>query len=170
MARKKKVVITEEINRTRAAEIFGEYAEYHNAVNAIIVEMDEEVRAIRERYQHKLAALKEKKEECFNLLEHFGRTNKKLFEKRKTMNFSFGKLGFRTGMPQLKTMPGFTWKKVLKACQTVFPDFIKQKPALDKEAIITRRKEEKIIAIMPLMGVRVVQDDTFFVEPKSEEA
>ncbi len=101
MARKKKVVITEEINRTRAAEIFGEYAEYHNKINTIIVEMEEEVRKIRERYQHRLAELREKRETCFNLLEHFGRTNKKLFEKRKTMGFSFGKLGFRTGMPQL---------------------------------------------------------------------
>jgi hypothetical protein len=42
-----------------------------------------------------------------------------------------------------------------------------EEPAKDK--LLANREDEEVAAMLPKVGVAVVQDETFYVEPKKEE-
>jgi phage host-nuclease inhibitor protein Gam len=109
-------------------------------------------------------AIKEKTES----LKAWAQVNPQLFGKRKSLEFPSGKLGFRTGMPKLSLLNRkWTWAKVLDAVRTTLPAFIREKPEVDKEAIIAQSQE--LAEFLPLVGVKVEQGETFFVEPAITE-
>lgn len=168
-SRKKKVVITEKIGRLEAEEIFAEYADLDNRMDSLTAAIDREMIALRDKHQPKISDLQDKRQLAFLKLEHFAETHPEYFTKRKTMRFIHGKLGFRTGMPQLKTQPGVTWKTVLKSLEKGFPKFVKKNPSVDKEQLLIKRKDNKVKLLFAAVGIVVVQDNTFFVEPKKEE-
>jgi len=167
--RKKKRVITENIDRQLAAEIFGEYAALHNNLDMITSQMETEMNATRDYYQPRIAETQQKLVEKFELLEHFAKSNPQLFEKVKSIGFTYGRLGFRKGMPALKTLPGKTWKKVLEYLKGTLPEYVEKKFSVKKDELLADREDPKLKDLFPIMGVKVVQDETFYVDLKKEE-
>ena len=93
------------------------------------------------------------------------------FGKKKSIEFLSGTLGFRTGTPKLALLSrAFTWEKVLENAQALIPAFIRSKPELDKEAILGQRDEEPLQYAIKRCGLKVVQDESFYVEPKLTDA
>jgi len=85
---------------------------------------------------------------------------------RKSITFAAGTLGFRTGTPKLELLSKrFNWKIVLANVQRLLPSFIRDKPEIDKEAIIAQRDEEAVQSAINACGMKVVQDEGFYVEP-----
>jgi phage host-nuclease inhibitor protein Gam len=83
---------------------------------------------------------------------------------RKSIAFSSGTIGFRTGTPALALLNRkWSWEKVLQAVQERIPEFVRQKPEVDKEAILAQRAI--LCRVLPEVGVKVVQGETFYVEP-----
>jgi phage host-nuclease inhibitor protein Gam len=71
--------------------------------------------------------------------------------------------GFRSGTPSLALLNRkWNWEKVLAACQSVLPNFIRNKPEIDKAAIILQREE--LAEVLPLIGVKVKKAEGFFVD------
>ena len=91
-----------------------------------------------------------------------------LFTKRKSLETTHGTIGFRTSTPKLKTLKGFTWASVLNLLKEFLPDYVRtaEEPAKDK--LLADREDEEVSALFPKVGIAVVQDETFFVEPKKE--
>ena len=94
-----------------------------------------------------------------------------------------GVIGFRTGTPKLKLLKGFTWASVEKLVKVFLPDYVREKTEVAKDRLLADRNLEDVgvtdslvIVEMPMIdamakcGLQVVQDETFFVEPKSETA
>jgi phage host-nuclease inhibitor protein Gam len=113
-----------------------------------------------------------------------------LLGKLKSDETPLATFGFRTGMPALKLLSKWTWEKVLDALNAVsLRQFIRNKPEVDKAAIIAAtdkgvitvayREEDGIhkggvevfyhYAAADL-GIRVAQDETFYIEPKLDDA
>ena len=71
-------------------------------------------------------------------------------------------------MPTLKTITGFTWDRVLEKIRVAYVEFVRTKEEVNKQAILDQRD---ILGPDKLrqMGVRVVQEEPFFIEPKIEE-
>ena len=75
--------------------------------------------------------------------------------------------GFRTGTPRLVLLNRkWNWALVLEKVQALLPNFIRNKPEIDKEALISQRAE--LAEFLPMVGVKVTQAEAFFVEPKLE--
>lgn len=86
---------------------------------------------------------------------------------RKSIAFLSGSLGFRTGTPKLDLLnKKWNWKTVLEQVKTLLPAFIRETPEVDKEAIISQRAEPAIQWALPRCGLKVAQDESFYVEPK----
>ena len=95
-----------------------------------------------------------------------------------------GVIGFRTGTPKLKTLKGFTWASALELVKRFLPGYIRQTEEIAKDKLLADRYDEvdfphsdgSGFVAMPLTtamgecGIQVVQDETFFVEPKSEDS
>lgn len=169
-SRAKKVLITEEITKEQAEIIFGEYASFDAQINQVTSKMDMEITRVREKYQEKLNTLCEAREKSMEKLQHFAVNNPDHFTKKRSLEFTHGVLGFRTGNPTLKTLRGFTWPAVTNMLKTFLPDYVRtvEEPAKDK--LLADRDKEEIADLFEKVGIEVKQQETFYVEPKKEQA
>ena len=92
-----------------------------------------------------------------------------LFSKKKSLEMVHGTIGFRTGTPKLKTLKGFTWASALQLVKEFLPDFIRSTEEIAKDKLLADREDETVAANLGRCGITVVQDESFYVEPKKEE-
>ena len=99
-------------------------------------------------------------------LQAWAETHPDAFAKgRKSIEMAAGTLGFRTGTPKLVLLSrAWNWKKVTDALMVHLPNFIRSVPEPDKESLLAQREE--LSPMFPLIGVKVEQGESFFIEPK----
>lgn len=181
MARQKKTIITG-VSKDAAEEAFATYAKASAEHSKITAEIELKCAQIREKYQDKLSSLQEVKDKSFDTLQAFAIENQdELFNKKKSLEMVHGTIGFRTGTPKLKTLKGFTWASALQLVKEFLPNYIRVSEEIAKDRLLSERDIDIIKPgdplgpgvplreVMPKCGISVVQDETFFVEPKSEE-
>ena len=149
---------------------FADYARCDANIQKITAKMDIAIINIRETYADELNRLNEQKEKYFDLLQSFAMENKaELFSRRKSIETTHGILGFRTGTPKLKTLKGFTWKSVTNLLKEFLPAYVRTVEEPDKERLISDRDIPETKEKFTKVGIEVVQEESFFVEPKKEE-
>lgn len=169
MAREKKVVHTGVTSEAMEAA-FSEFAIADAKLQKITANIDVQMTQIREKYADDIAKLTEKKDKAFDVLQAFALENKdELFARKKSLESVHGTLGFRTGTPKLKTLKGFTWGAVTNLLKEFLPSYVRttEEPAKDK--LLADREVEEVASVFSRVGIAVVQDETFYVEPKKEE-
>ena len=166
--REKKVLITEEITPEEANAIFAMYAEADAKLAKIQAEKDLAITKIREKYQDKEVQLIETKDKSFEKLQHYAMCNPDLFKVKKSIELPHGKIGFRTGTPKLKCLFK-KWDDALSKVKEMLPTYVRVKEELDKEGLLANKDNEEVARLFPLCGVKVEQDESFFVEAKKEE-
>ena len=168
--RQKKTVITG-VTREAAEEAFGIYAKTDAQIEKINAEIDLQCAKIREKYQQKLGELACDRECAFYTLQAYATENQaELFTKKKSLDMAHGTIGFRTGTPKLKTFKGFTWASALQLVKEFLPDFIRKTEEIAKDKMLADRESEGMVEKLSKCGITVAQDETFFVEPKKEDA
>jgi len=167
MAREKKVVHTG-VSTEQMESAFGEYAIADAKLAKIEATINVQMTQIREKYADEIARQNEVKERSFDVLQAFALANKDLFAKKKSMESVHGTIGFRTGTPKLKTLKGFTWGAVTNLLKEFLPGHVRtiEEPAKDK--LLADRDVEDVASLFGKVGIAVVQDEAFFVEPKKE--
>jgi phage host-nuclease inhibitor protein Gam len=167
--REKKVVVSG-VTRDQMEEAFGKFALADAKAQGINAKMDAEITKIRERNADALADLQEQKDAAFEVMQTFATENRDdLFTKRKSMETTHGILGFRTGTPGLKQMKGFTVASSVNLLKEFGADYVRTTEVIAKDKLIADRDNEGIPELMTKVGLKVVQEETFFVEPKKEE-
>lgn len=161
------------LTRAHAEELLGEIATLTIEQRAQKNELDRELTAAREKYEAPLGALTKQIEERTVILESWASANPGEFPKqRKSIELLHGTLGYRTGTPKLKTLPKWTWDRVLEKLRELGKPvlgFIRTKEEVNKEAILNAVAEGHLLDREERnFGVAVVQDEAFFVEPKLE--
>lgn len=179
--RKKKTIITG-VTREAADEAFATYAKADANINKINAEIELACAKIREKYAEKLATLTDEREQAFDTLQSFATENQaELFTKKKSLEMAHGTIGFRTGTPKLKTLKGFTWEAAKTLVKKLLPDYIRTTEEIAKDKMLADRDSQQMREGDPLgpgkpmseamaeCGIQVVQDETFYVEPKKED-
>lgn len=161
---------SENMTREEAENQFAIYAKADATIVKINAQMDLEIAKIREKNQDKLAALQGEKEAAQDKLLVFSTQNKDvLFVGKKSLEMSHGTLGFRTGTPALGTLKGFTFAACLELAKQFLPDYVRTKEELDKDALIAARNMEGIEEKYAKIGVKIKQEEKWFIELKKEE-
>lgn len=152
------------ITRTEAEEVCGQIARDMNDRRRLSAEMDAELKAVRDRYQARITALGKSMEGQLARLQDWAESNPTEFVGKRSIEMMHGRVGWRLGQPQLKPLSGTTWARVL---EIIGEDtrFLRMKPEVNKEALIAARDEIGAEGLRAL-GVKVVQEEDFFVEPK----
>ena len=167
--REKKTVYSG-ITSEQLEQAFADYAKADARQQKITAEMDIQMAKIREKWQDELQKLTETKDNAFDILQAYALENREeLFTKRKSLETTHGTIGFRTGTPKLKTLKGFTWASVVNMLKEFLPGYVRTSEEANKEKLLADRESEEVVALFPKVGITVVQDETFFVEPKKEE-
>lgn len=165
--RAKKVVLTG-TTREMADEAFNEYASAVAEISKVTAEIELECVRIRNERAAQLEALTKRRDEAFDNLHAYATEHQEeLFSKKKSLDMAQGTIGFRTGMPKLKTLKGFTWASALQLAKEFLPGYVRSTEELAKDKLLADREE--VGEQMSKCGIMVAQDETFFVEPKSEE-
>lgn len=169
MARTKKTVVSG-ISREQAEQAFADFAAADAKCQNLTSKMDIEMTHIREKYADRLAELSAVKERNFEIMQAYAVENKEvLFAKKKSVESAHGVFGFRTGTPKLKNLKGFTWAAVTSVCKELLPQYIRTTEELAKDKLLADRDNPKVAGYFPKIGVQVVQEETFYVEPKKEK-
>lgn len=170
-----KMTAPPKVSRDQAETLMNELAQAANDRRKFAAERDQAVLAINERFEGIFAAIDAAMKMKSGLLRAWAEASPEEFPVRnnkpvKSIELLSGTLGFRTGMPKLAPLNrGWTWEKITQAVCELLPAFVRSKPEVDKEAILGQREEEAIKMILPHVGLKVVQDESFFVEPKLTE-
>ena len=171
MAKREKKVIITGVTREAADEAFATYAKADAQAAKITADIELQCAKIREKYASKLAELDNEKTKAFDTLQSFATENQaELFTKKKSLDMAHGTIGFRTGTPKLKTLKGFTWASALQLVKEFLPGYIRQTEEIAKDKLLADRDTEDMMPQMNKCGIQVVQDETFYVEPKKEDA
>lgn len=181
MGRQKKTIISG-VTREAADEAFATYAKNDAQIQKINAEIELQCAKIREKYADKLATLGDDRDKAFDVLQSFATENQaELFTKKKSLDMAHGTIGFRTGTPKLKTLKGFTWASALQLVKEFLPGYVRTNEEIAKDKLLADRDMEYVAvrdhdtvagpmsSYMAKCGIQVVQDETFYVEPKKEE-
>lgn len=101
-------------------------------------------------------------------LQDWAAANPEEFPKgRKSLELVSGVIGFRTGTPKLALFNRrVNWEGVLGLLKAMAPAFVRTKDEVDKEMILAAHADGESDQTLAAWGVKVVQDESFFVEPK----
>lgn len=167
--RVKKTIITGVTNEQVEAAL-SEFSQADSRIQKITAEMELKITAIRDKHVEELAELQKKKDDSMEILKVFATENKEsLFSKTKSYKSSHGIFGFRTGTPKIKQLKGFTKESVLALVKAILPDYIRTAEEVAKDRLLADRDKEEVADNLSKCGMVVVQDETFYVEPKKED-
>jgi phage host-nuclease inhibitor protein Gam len=130
----------------------------------LVAEMDQEIIEIKGIYAAEISRQDDLIQAASADLEAWALAHPSDFIKPKSIEMLHGTIGFRTGTPKLKLLRGWTWEKVTQAVGVLLPNFIRNKPEVDREAILGQRDE--LAEFLPSVGLKVDQDEAFFLIPK----
>ena len=171
MATRQKKTIISGVTRETADEALATYAMADAQAAKIAADIELQCVKIREKYEDKIAEIEGQKAAAFDTLQAYASENKAdLFTKKKSLDMVHGTIGFRTGTPKLKTLKGFTWASALTLVKEFLPGYIRQAEEIAKDKLLADRDYKNMPEQMAKCGIQVAQDETFFVEPKKEEA
>lgn len=171
MATRQKKTLIQGISQEQANEAFATYAKADAQIAKINADIELQCAKIREKRADELTRLGEERERSFDTLQAYAVENQaELFSKKKSLDMAHGTIGFRTGTPKLKTLKGFTWAAALQMVKEYLPNFIRTSEEIAKDKLLAERDTEGMSASMAKCGITVTQDETFYVEPKKEEA
>lgn len=181
MAKRQKKAVISGVSKEAADEAFAEYVKAVSERAKITAEIELKCAQIREKKQERLTKLQEKQDTAFDTLQAYATENQaELFGKKKSLEMVHGTIGFRTGTPKLKTLKGFTWASALQLVKEFLPDFIRSTEEIAKDRLLSERDNDVIKPGDPLgpgvplrevmvkCGISVVQEESFYVEPKTE--
>ncbi len=164
----KKSALPKAVSREEAERLVGEITD----LTALTADMDAAVTAARARYEVTLANTEARIDSLTEQVRDWALSNPEEFGKKKSIEMTHGVIGFRTGMPKLKTLSGFTFARVLEALKGLSwgSAFTRVKEEVDKEGILSAFASENIsLGELREIGVRVDQEESFFVDPAVTE-
>ena len=183
MATRQKKTLIQGITAEQANDAFANYAKADAQINKINADIELQCAKIREKRSDELTRLSDEREKAFDRLQAYAVGNQaELFTKKKSLEMTHGTIGFRTGTPKLKTLKGFTWASALQLVKEFLPGYVRQTEEIAKDKLLADRDSDVMVTGDPLgpgkpmreqmakCGIAVTQDETFYVEPKKEEA
>ncbi len=156
-------------SRSEAESVMELLAVNANNRRRLIAEMDAKRLALEQKYQPAIEDAEIAMEKCEMALEAWAEANPGEFPiKKKSIKLVAGTIGYRDGQPKLELVSKtWTWDRALEAVQSFLPNFIRNKPEIDKEAIIAQCEELELS--LRSCGLKVNQGERFFAKPKLTE-
>ena len=168
MAKRVKVILAAPIeSRADLEAVVRDLCRATIDLDADTAAMDAAIASVRERHEAQRSQLSSSIDTNVRRIQAWAESHRDEFGDKKSLDLVHGTIGFRTGMPALKPLPGWTWKLVLENLIKNAQRFVRVKKEEDREAILAERETLKEEGLKKL-GLDVHQGETFYVEPKRE--
>ena len=165
-----KATIEPELTEAELQEKLGEYTGITQLLECTEVALEEQLTTLRKEAEVKITELKNSQKSLLKTIQKWAERNKKtLFQDKKSREFLFGKIGFRTGKHKLKLLKGFKWADVLEKVKEIAPGYLRIKEETDKARLLSDRDNKNMNELLTQVGIEIIQDESFFIEIKTEE-
>lgn len=169
----KRIKLSAPILRSRfeAEATVREICELKTAYAMAEAEMNAAVTAAKKQFEDHFAPIEKRILEKSSLVQAWAEANPAEFNGAKSLDLVHGLIGWRTGNPQLKTLSGWTWDRVLEHLKeyTAYDEFVRSKEEVNKQAILDAR-DTFVGGVLRSIGVKVIQEESFFIAPKLEQS
>jgi phage host-nuclease inhibitor protein Gam len=147
-----------------------EMAKAQIKIKAAEAEMNDEINAIKKKYDTRTAAARELVTVLSGDIETYCKLNKAEFEKTRSKEFSAGTIGFRNTPPKVVAFAKkFTIAVILGNLKNQRPEYVRTKEEIDKESILGAYAAKNIDdEQLKALGLKVDNDDQFFINLKEE--
>lgn len=151
-------------------QLVGDIAALKIEERKLKAEMDAKLKALKDDYLEQLNGLTESIAQKMPRALAWAEANAEDFGKLRSIEMLHGVIGWRLNTPSLKALSGWTWELVLKALQKVprFASYVRTKEKVNKQALLADREAIGADSLRSV-GLRVIQEEEFFVEPKLTE-
>ena len=165
-------------SREEAEAVMNDLALAANNKRKFVVKLDAEKLAAENRYAANIAECELAVKAKSDALRAWAEANPEAFGKKKSIEFAAGTLGFRTGTEKVSLLSrAWNWEKVLDAIKARAFQFVRTKEEVDKDAILAfvrdcktaEDREQTTLNVLKPIGVKIEQEESFFVEPKLTE-
>lgn len=171
MSKKTRIRRTEPALSTRAdaEHELGKLAKAVAERDQLTAELEARLTEIRQRFEGRIEGLDSIVEAATDRLQAWAEANPSEFATKKSLDLLHGTVGFRTGNPTLKTLAGWTWDRVQEKLVGPLARYVRTKTEPDKAGLHGAHTRGEIDdGQLRAIGLRVVQDEAFFVETKTE--
>lgn|SRR5574344_575355 len=158
----------ETITRAAAETAMNEYCAARTIYLSNTTEMEMQLNEIRNRFASAINDAKERMEAMSSRLEQFAIDHRIEMNERRTLRLFAGKIGYRIGKPRLTNRDGYPWDAILKLVKLRMSKYIRIKEELDKSKLLSDRNDPKTVQNIRDCGMDIVQEETFFVQPKED--
>jgi len=169
---KTKTKVTPIVTEMEANEVLARYAKADSALTKLNAELDLKITKLREEKAEKIAEYTQELKDTNEILLAFAAGNPQLFESKKTLDMQHGSIGYRTSPPAVNIKKGVKVETVVELLQNskIGQQYVKTKTtySLDKEAILAKREDTKLMGKLGEYFITVEQAEVFFVDPKTE--
>lgn len=151
--------------------ILGELALKDARRRALTAKMDEQLKAIRDRYAADLDALDAAAKDLEAEIASWAELHKEAFGDKRSILLTHGAIGWRLGNPAIRLRPRVKAEQALQMVKDRLPQYVRTTEELDKAALLAAVSGKALTAEdLAACGLRVAQTERFYVEPKTEEA
>lgn len=166
----KRIKLTQPALRTRADLdlALGEIRMLTINRNKVALDREAAIQAIDDKTGPALQHFDQLLQERTELVRGWAEAHPEEFAGKKTLDTTHAQIGWRVGMPQLKTLSGWTWDRVLEKLRDVATHYIRQKEEVNKQLILMDR-ESMTPEQLRALGLRVIQEEPFFVDPNLDD-
>jgi phage host-nuclease inhibitor protein Gam len=165
----KRIKTTPITTREQMETLVGEIAQLQIKRQRYTAEMNDRVARVRADYEEGNAQIDSQLKGKMALAQEWADANPAEFGKTRSIAMTHGDVGWRLGNPALKTIRNWTWDRVLEAltASSMFNGYIRIKREVNKQALLDNREMYSADQLKAI-GVQVVQEDAFYIEPRIE--
>ena len=148
--------------------VLDQIAQDQLAREQALLDLETEINQVRERYEPVTKTLGDRLSAAVLRAEKYATIHREtLFGKTKSASTALTLFGFRLGQPTLKLLNSkWKWETVIAALKANKLDqFVVVKETPDKDGMKANLSDDQLA----LVGTRIDQTESFFVEPKREE-
>ncbi len=158
------------VRQSEAEQAAHDYAKISNRIDKLTADMNDKITAIREKYEPEITELTQDLEEPKNVLKSYAIEQRGSWSKKSIELFNC-EIGFRTNPPSVTKDRKTQWAFIvgLMKKNRLLKAFVRVKEDVDKEAILKLRDDAKYMKAVNGVGIRIEQDEVFFVEAKKAE-
>jgi len=148
-----------------------EFTSATNLKTDLETKMNTEMDAVKENYSKQIEDQAQIIQEKTKVLQAYANEQKGSWGKKKSCEFLWAIIGFRTGNKEVVKPKNITWDDIVKLMKekVVFSGFIRKKEEVNKEAILNEKNEAVLNQLKEDCQLKIKQAETFFVTPKIEE-
>ena len=153
------------ITRAQMEQKVARIAKLKVAEQARVAEMNGEIEMIKRQHATPLDTIRQELDIHCEDVRIWAEANPADFGKLRSLDLTHAIIGWRTGMPSLKLLRGWSWDRVLETLKAVGCPHIRINEEVNKQAILDDRENIGATGLRA-MGVEVKQTDSFFIEAK----